>query len=245
MRAAIFGVALTSLALVLAATATGSPQSRAVRWVRQGDQPREGRAASLATDNPRFRRGGWRAKKPGSSEPGERQGYYLSRVRFEKQSALRRDLSPVRPCRFTTRSTARRRSLLHAQVSFNKQRRGNVRLELVLLREQAVGRNAGTPTRASERWPARPYNSARRSARRARYIITSPPSQSAAVYDSNNDAISRSTQARSTHVVDLPTSSSWSPSSSTRRDVVIFRARALEQFGISAKGEHLRALKRA
>jgi polar amino acid transport system substrate-binding protein len=217
MRAAIFGVALTSLALVLAATATGSPSEPAqsgscakanLNLVNEGQ-------LSLATDNPAFPPWwGGAAKKPWEvSNPASGKGYE-SAVAYAVARQLGFTKAQVKwsavPFNNSFRPGKKPFDFYMAQVSFAPERAKNVSFSnAYYFVNQAVVANAGTPiSRVRTVAGLRPYKLGAQVGTTSYNYITRfiRPSQSPAVYDSNNDAISalKSGQIDGI-VVDLPT----------------------------------------
>ena len=219
MRAAIFGVALTSLALVLAATATGSPAEPAQSGscAKANLNLVEGRAAQ-----PRHRQPGVpavvgrrREEAVGGLEPGERQGLRVrGRVRGREAARLleeagrleRRAVHATRsgPARSRSTSTWRR------SRSTSRARAERLVLELVLLRQPGGRRQRRDADRARPNRRRPQAVQARRAGRhhelRLHRRTSSARSQSPAVYDSNNDAISALNAGQIDGiVVDLPT----------------------------------------
>jgi polar amino acid transport system substrate-binding protein len=217
MRAAIFGVALTSLALALAATATGSPSAPAqsgscakanLNLVEEG-------TLSLATDNPAFPPWwGGAAKRPWEvSNPASGRGYE-SAVAYAVARQLGFTKSQVTwsavPFNNSFRPGDKPFDFYMAQVSFAPERARNVSFSnSYYFVNQAVVANAGTPiSRVRSVAGLRPYKLGAQVGTTSYNYITRfiRPSQSAAVYDSNNDAISALNAGQIDGiVVDLPT----------------------------------------
>jgi len=217
MRAAIFGVALTSLALVLAATATGSPSEPAqsgscakanLNLVKDGQ-------LSLATDNPAFPPWwGGAAKKPWEiSNPASGKGYE-SAVAYAVAKQLGFSKNQVAwsavPFNNSFRPGKKPFDFYMAQVSYNPQRAKNVAFSnSYYYVNQAVVANAGTAiSRVTTVAGLRPYKLGAQVGTTSYDYIAKiiRPSQSAAVYDSNNDAISALDAGQIDGiVVDLPT----------------------------------------
>jgi polar amino acid transport system substrate-binding protein len=217
MRLAIFGVALTSLALALAATATGSPSEPAqsgscakanLNLVTDGQ-------LSLATDNPAFPPWwGGAAKKPWEvSNPASGKGYE-SAVAYAVATQLGFTKAQVKwsavPFNNSFRPGKKPFDFYMAQVSFAPERANNVSFSnAYYFVNQAVVANAGTPiSRVRTVAGLRPYKLGAQVGTTSYNYITRfiRPSQSPAVYDSNNDAISALKAGQIDGiVVDLPT----------------------------------------
>ena len=217
MRLAILGVALTSLALVLAATATGNPAESA----QSGSCAKanlnlvnEGRL-SLATDNPAFPPWwGGAAKKPWEvSNPASGKGYE-SAVAYAVARQLGFSKAQVSwsavPFNNSFRPGKKPFDWYMAQVSFAPERAKNVSFSnAYYFVNQAVVANAGTPiSRVRTVAGLRSYKLGAQVGTTSYTYITRfiRPSQSPAVYDSNNDAISALNAGQIDGiVVDLPT----------------------------------------
>ena len=217
MRAAIFGVALTSLALVLAATATGSPSEP----VQSGSCAKgnlnlvdEGQL-SLATDNPAFPPWwGGAAKKPWEvSNPASGKGYE-SAVAYAVARQLGFRKAQVKwsavPFNNSFRPGNKPFDWYMAQVSYTRERARNVSFSnSYYFVNQAVVANAGTAiSRVRTVAGLRPYRLGAQVGTTSYDYITRfiRPSQSPSVYDSNNDAIAALNAGQIDGiVVDLPT----------------------------------------
>ena len=207
-----------SVALVLAATATGSPTEPAqsgscakanLNLVEDGQ-------LSLATDNPAFPPWwGGAAKKPWEvSNPASGKGYE-SAVAYAvaKQLGFAKGQVTVERGAVQQLVPAREQAvrLLHgAGLVRARAREERLLLELVLLRQPGGRRECGHAdlARPDGRRPPAATSSARRSGTTSYSYITRfiRPSQSPAVYDSNNDAISALNAGQIDGiVVDLPT----------------------------------------
>ena len=217
MRVAIFGGVLASLALVLAATATGSPSTPAqsgscakanLNLVNEGQ-------LSLATDNPAFPPWwGGAAKKPWEvSNPASGKGYE-SAVAYAVAKQLGFTKAQVKwsavPFNNSFRPGNKPFDWYMAQVSFAPERAKNVSFSnAYYFVNQAVVANAGTPiSRVRTVAGLRPYKLGAQVGTTSYNYITRfiRPSQSPAVYDSNNDAISALNAGQIDGiVVDLPT----------------------------------------
>jgi polar amino acid transport system substrate-binding protein len=217
MRAALFGVALFSAALVLAATATGTPSELAqsgscakanLNLVEEGE-------LSLATDNPAFPPwwGGapkrpWEVSNPASGRGYESAvAYAVARqLGFAKGQVTWRAV----PFNNSFRPGNKPFDFYMAQVSFAPERARNVSFSnSYYFVNQAVVANAGTPiSRVRTVAGLRPYKLGAQVGTTSYSYITRfiRPSQSAAVYDSNNDAIAALNAGQIDGiVVDLPT----------------------------------------
>jgi polar amino acid transport system substrate-binding protein len=217
MRAAIFGVALTSLALVLAATATGSPAKPAQSGScakANLDLVADGKL-SLATDNPAFPPWwGGAAKKPWEvSNPASGRGYE-SAVAYAVARQLGFPRSQVTwsavPFNNSFRPGNKPFDFYMAQVSFAPERARNVSFSnAYYFVNQAVVANAGTAiSRVRTVAGLRPYKLGAQVGTTSYNYITRfiRPSQSPSVYDSNNDAIAALNAGQIDGiVVDLPT----------------------------------------
>ena len=217
MRAAILGLALSSVALVLAATATGSPTEPAqsgscakanLNLVEDGE-------LSLATDNPAFPPWwGGAAKKPWEvSNPASGKGYE-SAVAYAVAKQLGFARGQVQwsavPFNNSFRPGNKPFDFYMAQVSFAPERARNVSFSnSYYFVNQAVVANAGTPiSRVRTVAGLRGYKLGAQVGTTSYSYITRfiRPSQSPAVYDSNNDAISALNSGQIDGiVVDLPT----------------------------------------
>ncbi len=217
MRAAILGLALSSVALVLAATATGSPTEPAqsgscakanLNLVEDGQ-------LSLATDNPAFPPWwGGAAKKPWEvSNPASGKGYE-SAVAYAVARQLGFSRGQVTwsavPFNNSFRPGNKPFDFYMAQVSFAPERARNVSFSnSYYFVNQAVVANAGTPiSRVRTVAGLRGYKLGAQVGTTSYSYITRfiRPSQSPAVYDSNNDAISALNSGQIDGiVVDLPT----------------------------------------
>jgi polar amino acid transport system substrate-binding protein len=217
MRAAFFGVALISVALVLAATATGTPseprQSGSCAKANL-NLVNEGRL-SLATDNPAFPPWwGGAAKRPWEvSNPASGKGYE-SAVAYAVARQLGFSKSQVTwtavPFNNSFRPGNKPFDFYMAQVSFAPERARNVSFSnAYYFVNQAVVANAGTPiSRVRTVAGLRPYKLGAQVGTTSYSYITRfiRPSQTPAVYDSNNDAISALNAGQIDGiVVDLPT----------------------------------------
>jgi polar amino acid transport system substrate-binding protein len=217
MRAATFGVALTSLALVLAATATGSPAAPAQSGScakANLDLVKDGQL-SLATDNPAFPPWwGGAPKKPWQvSNPASGKGYE-SAVAYAVARQLGFSKGQVTwsavPFNNSFRPGKKPFDFYMAQVSYTRERAGAVSFSnSYYFVNQAVVANAGTPiSRVTTLAGLRPYKLGAQVGTTSYSYITRfiRPSQSPAVYDSNNDAISALNAGQIDGiVVDLPT----------------------------------------
>jgi polar amino acid transport system substrate-binding protein len=217
MRTVLFGLTLASLALVLAATATGTPSEPAqsgscakanLNLVKDGQ-------LSLATDNPAFPPWwGGAAKKPWQvSNPASGKGYE-SAVAYAVAKQLGFSKGQVAwsavPFNNSFRPGKKPFDFYMAQVSYSKERAQNVSFSnSYYYVNQAVVANAGTPiTRVGTVAGLRPYKLGAQVGTTSYAYIKNiiRPSQSAAVYDSNNDAISALNAGQIDGiVVDLPT----------------------------------------
>lgn len=217
MRAAIFGGVLASLALVLAATATGSPSAPAqsgscakanLNLVNDGK-------LSLATDNPAFPPWwGGAAKKPWEvSNPASGKGYE-SAVAYAVAKQLGFSKSQVSwsavPFNNSFRPGKKPFDWYMAQASITPERAKNVSFSnAYYFVNQAVVANADTPiSRVRTVAGLRPYKLGAQVGTTSYSYITRfiRPSQSPAVYDSNNDAIAALNAGQIDGiVVDLPT----------------------------------------
>ena len=217
MRTAVFGLTLTTLVLVLAATATGSPSEPAqsgscakanLNLVADGK-------LSLATDNPAFPPWwGGAAKKPWEvSNPASGKGYE-SAVAYAVARQLGFSRSQVTwsavPFNNSFRPGNKPFDFYMAQVSFAPERARNVSFSnSYYFVNQAVVANAGTAiSRVRTVAGLRPYKLGAQVGTTSYSYITRfiRPSQSPAVYDSNNDAIAALNAGQIDGiVVDLPT----------------------------------------
>lgn len=217
MRATFFGLALTILALGLAATATGGPSAEsAIPGCAKADLNliEEGQL-SLATDNPAFPPWwGGAEKKPWKvSNPASGKGYE-SAVAYAVAKQLGFSKSQVAwsavPFNNSFRPGKKPFDFYMAQVSYSKERAQNVAFSnSYYYVNQAVVANAGTPiTRVGTVAGLRPYKLGAQVGTTSFDYIEDfiRPSQSASVYDSNNDAISALNAGQIDGiVVDLPT----------------------------------------
>jgi polar amino acid transport system substrate-binding protein len=217
MRVAGLGVALVVLALGLAATATGSPSEQVqtgscakanLNLVEEGE-------LSLATDNPAFPPWwGGAPKKPWEvSNPASGKGYE-SAVAYAvaKQLGFAKGQVTWRAVPFNNsfRPGDKPFDFYMAQVSFAPERARNVSFSnSYYFVNQAVVANAGTAiSRVRTVAGLRPYKLGAQVGTTSYSYITRfiRPSQSPAVYDSNNDAISALDAGQIDGiVVDLPT----------------------------------------
>lgn len=217
MRRAGLGLVLIVLALGLAATATGGPSAPAaipgcakssLNLVVDGK-------LSLATDNPAYPPWwGGAAKKPWEiSNPASGKGYE-SAVAYAVAKQLGFAKAQVAwsavPFNNSFRPGKKPFDFYMAQVSYNPARAKNVAFSnSYYFVNQAVVANAGTPiSKVKTVAGLRPYKLGAQVGTTSYDYIKDfiRPSQGAAVYDSNNDAIS-ALQARQIDgiVVDLPT----------------------------------------
>jgi polar amino acid transport system substrate-binding protein len=217
MRTAFFALTLTTLALVLAATATGKPSEPAqsgscakanLNLVEEGQ-------LSLATDNPAFPPWwGGAAKRPWEvSNPASGKGYE-SAVAYAVAKQLGFAKGQVTwsavPFNNSFRPGNKPFDFYMAQVSFAPERARNVSFSnSYYFVNQAVVANAGTPiSRVRTVAGLRPYKLGAQVGTTSYSYITRfiRPSQSPAVYDSNNDAIAALNAGQIDGiVVDLPT----------------------------------------
>ena len=217
MRTAFFALTLTTLALVLAATATGKPSEPAqsgscakanLNLVEEGQ-------LSLATDNPAFPPWwGGAAKRPWEvSNPASGKGYE-SAVAYAVAKQLGFAKGQVAwsavPFNNSFRPGNKPFDFYMAQVSFAPERARNVSFSnSYYFVNQAVVANAGTPiSRVRTVAGLRPYKLGAQVGTTSYSYITRfiRPSQSPGVYDSNNDAISAlNSRQIDGIVVDLPT----------------------------------------
>jgi polar amino acid transport system substrate-binding protein len=217
MRRAGLGLVLIVLALGLAATATGGPSAPAaipgcakssLNLVADGK-------LSLATDNPAYPPwwGGAQKKPWEISNPASGKGYE-SAVAYAVAKQLGFSKGQVAwsavPFNNSFRPGKKPFDFYMAQVSFNPARAKNVSFSnSYYFVNQAVVANAGTPiSRVKTVAGLRPYKLGAQVGTTSYDYIKDfiRPSQDAAVYDSNNDAIS-ALQAGQIDgiVVDLPT----------------------------------------
>jgi polar amino acid transport system substrate-binding protein len=217
MRAAFFGLALTILALGLAATATGGPSAQsAIPGCAKADLNliKEGQL-SMATDNPAFPPWwGGAEKKPWKvSNPASGKGYE-SAVAYAVAKQLGFTKSQVTwsavPFNNSFRPGKKPFDLYMAQVSYAPERAKNVSFSnSYYFVNQAVVANADTPiSRVKTVAGLRPYKLGAQVGTTSYGYIRNfiRPSQTAAVYDSNNDAISALNSGQIDGiVVDLPT----------------------------------------
>jgi polar amino acid transport system substrate-binding protein len=217
MRTAVFGLTLTILALVLAATATGSPSepAQAGSCAKANLNLAEEGKLSLATDNPAFPPWwGGAAKKPWEvSNPASGKGYE-SAVAYAVAKQLGFSRGQVTwsavPFNNSFRPGNKPFDFYMAQVSFAPERARNVSFSnSYYFVNQAVVANAGTAiSRARTVAGLRSYKLGAQVGTTSYSYITRfiRPSQSAAVYDSNNDAIAALNAGQIDGiVVDLPT----------------------------------------
>jgi polar amino acid transport system substrate-binding protein len=217
MRVGVLAVGLTVLALGLAATATGKPSEPAqsgscakanLNLVEEGQ-------LSLATDNPAFPPWwGGAAKRPWEvSNPASGKGYE-SAVAYAVARQLGFAKSQVAwsavPFNNSFRPGNKPFDFYMAQVSFAPERARNVSFSnSYYFVNQAVVANAGTPiSRVRTVAGLRPYKLGAQVGTTSYSYITRfiRPSQSPAVYDSNNDAIAALNAGQIDGiVVDLPT----------------------------------------
>lgn len=217
MRVAILGVVLTSMALALAATATGSPSATALSGScakAKLDLVTDGQL-SLATDNPAYPPWwGGAAKKPWEiTNPASGKGYE-SAVAYAVARQLGFTKAQVKwsavPFNNSFRPGKKPFDWYMAQASFSPERARNVSFSnSYYFVNQAVVANAGTPiSRVRTVAGLRPYKLGAQVGTTSYSYITRfiRPSQSPAVYDSNNDAISALKAGQIDGiVVDLPT----------------------------------------
>jgi polar amino acid transport system substrate-binding protein len=217
MRTAGLGLALVVLALGLAATATGGPSEPAaipgcakasLNLVKDGQ-------LSLATDNPAFPPWwGGAPKKPWQvSNPASGKGYE-SAVAYAVAKQLGFSKGQVSwsavPFNNSFRPGKKPFDFYMAQVSYTRERARAVSFSnSYYFVNQAVVANAGTPiARVKTVAGLRPYKLGAQVGTTSYSYITRfiRPSQSPAVYDSNNDAISALGAGQIDGiVVDLPT----------------------------------------
>jgi polar amino acid transport system substrate-binding protein len=217
MRVAGLGLALVVLALGLAATATGGPSEPAaipgcakasLNLVKDGQ-------LSLATDNPAFPPWwGGAPKKPWQvSNPASGKGYE-SAVAYAVAKQLGFSKGQVSwsavPFNNSFRPGKKPFDFYMAQVSYTRERARAVSFSnSYYFVNQAVVANAGTPiARVKTVAGLRPYKLGAQVGTTSYSYITRfiRPSQSPAVYDSNNDAISALGAGQIDGiVVDLPT----------------------------------------
>jgi polar amino acid transport system substrate-binding protein len=217
MRVAGLGLALVVLALGLAATATGGPSMPAqtgscakanLNLVKDGQ-------LSLATDNPAFPPWwGGAPKKPWQvSNPASGRGYE-SAVGYAVAKQLGFSKGQVSwsavPFNNSFRPGSKPFDFYMAQVSYTRERARAVSFSnSYYFVNQAVVANAGTPiSRVKTVAGLRPYKLGAQVGTTSYNYITRfiRPSQSPAVYDSNNDAISALGAGQIDGiVVDLPT----------------------------------------
>jgi polar amino acid transport system substrate-binding protein len=217
MRVGVLGLGLLVLALGLAATATGGPSATAktpgcdkasLDLVKDGQ-------LSLATDNPAYPPWwGGAAKKPWQiSNPASGKGYE-SAVAYAVAKQLGFSKGQVAwsavPFNNSFRPGKKPFDFYMAQVSYSKDRARAVSFSnSYYFVNQAVVANAGSPiSRVTTVAGLRPYKLGAAVGTTSYDYITRfiKPSQSAAVYDSNNDAISALNAGQIDGiVVDLPT----------------------------------------
>ena len=217
MRATFFGLALTILALGLAATATGGPSAQsAIPGCAKADLNliEEGQL-SLATDNPAFPPwwGGAQKKPWKVSNPASGKGYE-SAVAYAVAKQLgfskRQVTWTAVPFSNSFRPGKKPFDFYMAQVSYLPERAKNVGFSnSYYFVNQAVVANADTPiSRVTTVAGLRPYKLGAQVGTTSYDYINDfiRPSQTAAVYDSNNDAISALNSGQIDGiVVDLPT----------------------------------------
>ena len=217
MRVGGLVVALTVLALGLAATATGDPSAPAAipGCAKSSLNLAEDGQLSLATDNPAFPPWwGGAAKKPWQvSNPASGKGYE-SAVAYAVAKQLGFSKGQVAwsavPFNNSYRPGKKPFDFYMAQVSYSPERAKNVSFSnAYYFVNQAVVANAGTPiARVKTVAGLRPYKLGAQVGTTSYTYITRfiRPSQTPGVYDSNNDAIS-ALQAGQIDgiVVDLPT----------------------------------------
>jgi polar amino acid transport system substrate-binding protein len=217
MRVGVLAVGLIVLALGLAATATGGPSAPAAipGCAKASLNLVEDGQLSLATDNPAFPPWwGGAAKKPWQvSNPASGKGYesavayaVAKQLGFSKRQVA---WSAV-PFNNSFRPGKKPFDFYMAQVSFAPERAKNVSFSnAYYFVNQAVVANAGTPiSRVKTVAGLRPYKLGAQVGTTSYSYITRfiRPSQTAAVYDSNNDAISALKAGQIDGiVVDLPT----------------------------------------
>jgi polar amino acid transport system substrate-binding protein len=217
MRVAGLGVALVVLALGLAATATGSPSEpmQTGSCAKANLNLVEEGKLSLATDNPAFPPWwGGAPKKPWEvSNPASGKGYE-SAVAYAvaKQLGFAKGQVTWRAVPFNNsfRPGDKPFDFYMAQVSFAPERARNVSFSnSYYFVNQAVVANAGTAiSRVRTVAGLRPYKLGAQVGTTSYSYITRfiRPSQTPAVYDSNNDAISALNAGQIDGiVVDLPT----------------------------------------
>jgi len=217
MRVGVLGLGLLVLALGLAATATGGPSATAkIPGCDKAslDLVKEGQL-SLATDNPAFPPWwGGAAKKPWQvSNPASGNGYE-SAVAYAVARQLGFSKGQVAwsavPFNNSFRPGKKPFDFYMAQVSFTPQRARAVAFSnSYYFVNQAVVANADSPiSRVTTVAGLRPYKLGAQVGTTSYDYITRfiRPSQSPAVYDSNNDAISALNAGQIDGiVVDLPT----------------------------------------
>ena len=217
MRIAFFGLALTTLALALAATATGTPTApgQSGSCAKANLNLVEDGRLSLATDNPAFPPWwGGAPKRPWEvSNPASGKGYE-SAVAYAVARQLGFSRSQVTwsavPFNNSFRPGNKPFDFYMAQVSFAPERARNVSFSnAYYFVNQAVVANADTPiSRVRTVAGLRPYKLGAQVGTTSYSYITRfiRPSQTPAVYDSNNDAISALNAGQIDGiVVDLPT----------------------------------------
>jgi polar amino acid transport system substrate-binding protein len=217
MRTVLFGLSLTVLALGLAATATGSPSEPAQTGscAKANLNLVEDGKLSLATDNPAFppwwggaEKAPWKVSNPASGKGYESAVAYAvaKQLGFSKSQVTWRAV----PFNNSFRPGNKPFDFYMAQVSFAPERAKNVSFSnSYYFVNQAVVANANTPiSRVKTVAGLRPYKLGAQVGTTSYSYITRfiRPSQSAAVYDSNNDAISALNAGQIDGiVVDLPT----------------------------------------
>jgi polar amino acid transport system substrate-binding protein len=217
MRTVLFGLSLTVLVLGLAATATGSPSEPAQTGscAKANLNLVEDGKLSLATDNPAFppwwggaEKAPWKVSNPASGKGYESAVAYA----VAKQLGFSKSQVTWRAVLFNNsfRPGNKPFDFYMAQVSFAPERAKNVSFSnSYYFVNQAVVANANTPiSRVKTVAGLRPYKLGAQVGTTSYSYITRfiRPSQSAAVYDSNNDAISALNAGQIDGiVVDLPT----------------------------------------
>ena len=217
MRAAFFGLALTILALGLAATATGGPSApTAIPGCAKGSLNllKEG-TLSLATDNPAFPPwwGGAQKKPWEVSNPASGKGYE-SAVAYAvaKQLGFTKGQVTWKAVPFSNsfRPGKKPFDFYMAQVSYVPERAENVAFSnsYYFVNQAVVGNAETSISRVKTVAGLRPYKLGAQVGTTSYDYITDfiRPDQQPAVYDSNNDAISALNSGQIDGiVVDLPT----------------------------------------
>jgi polar amino acid transport system substrate-binding protein len=217
MRTVLFGLTLTTLALALVATATGSPaRPAAIPGCAKSslDLVKDGQL-SLATDNPAFPPwwGGAEMKPWKVSNPASGKGYE-SAVAYAVAKQLGFSKSQVAwsavPFNNSFRPGKKPFDFYMAQVSYAPERAKNVSFSnSYYFVNQAVVANASSAiARVKTVAGLRPYKLGAQVGTTSYGYIKNfiRPSQAPAVYDSNNDAISALNSGQIDGiVVDLPT----------------------------------------